>query len=636
MATKILHGQLTPLVLNQAAAVAPKYEVRFDSPPTSVKLHLEALGSDLMLTPDSSGKVFTTSVPVAALTTGLGPADVNRKFIGHLSVTTGTQTDIANVFGDVLTADIPAVTIHAVASDVQSTEHLVNIAWPSLADDFKDVFSHIGDITHKFFTHFDDEFDFIHLVFGKSYYANRGGFATRNAVQGIGMEMFDHNSTYGSAGRLTGMVVFPMPTFFDGIAPATFHEIGHRWLVGLKFPPLGQSNPHWPISDLAGDLMGYSDVNGQGLHFLYTLQPVGGGKYQLVPDTQPKVFSDLAQYVMGMRPAGQVGSHFVFDNQTQPLVDNGILSGPVTKVTVNDVIAHYGARSPDFADSQKRFRIATILVTKSALAPLDTMRLYDFLAARANANTPLAYTDGLTKDTALPFSTVTGGAGRLDARIKRHILIDSSRDGGVWWFPQAGPFTSMAPHQGKALADHLRSLGHTVQELPRPTTITPVLLADYDIVIRAVGMGSYSPSEIAAYDAWVQQGGGLLLLAEHHANDTLATHFGLQFKSITRGECMLSIFANHPITAGVAPIFYGAGSALISHPPSATVLGWLSLKTFVDLDGDGTKDPEESLKPAGLGVMPFGNGRIVFCGDTNLWETMPNPLLQNTLRWLST
>ncbi|TMQ24046.1 MAG: hypothetical protein E6J90_09210 [Deltaproteobacteria bacterium] len=617
--------------------MAPTLKVKFDAPPTSVSLHLDALGSNLALAP-AGPNLFSAVVPAAALTTGLGAADVNRKFIGHLQVTTGAQVDQYNMFGDVLTAAVPPVTVHPVAAGIQRSDHLVNLRWPSLADDFATVFTQIGAITQSFFAHFDDEYDFVHLVFERSYPSNRGGFATRNDVQGIGLPVFDQNATYGSAGRLTGIVVFPIPTLYDGVSPSTFHEIGHRWMVQLGFPPLQAATPHWPISDLAEDIMGYSIVvNGQpeGGQFNYTLSPLGNGNYQLIASSQPKTFSDLAQYLMGMRPAAQVGSHFVFDNQAQPLVAGGTLAGPVTPVSVNDVIAHYGPRVPDAAHAQKCFRVATVLVTRDALATGDEMRLYDFFASRCAATAPAAYTDGFIHGTALPFSTVTGGAGCLDPRIKRHVLVDASRDGGVWWFPQAGPFLPGAPHQGKALADHLRSLGHSVVELPRPTVITPALLADFNLVIRVAGNGAYAAPEIAAYDAWVNAGGGLLLLAEHHPGDGLASHFGLTWKGITRGQRMLSTFAPHPITVGVGPLFYGAGSGLVAHPPSASVIGRLSAGTFLDLNDDAIKEPGEPAAPAGLGVMRVGKGKIVFCGDSNLWEQVPQPLTRNTLHWFA-
>lgn len=633
----VLYTQLTPLVFNQSSPVAPTLKVKLDAPPTSVAVHIDALNLNIPFTPDASGTLFSGVIPVAAFN-GLTAADVNRIFLGHLNITVGAVTQPSNLFGDVLTPSIPAVTAHSVTADIQRTENLVNIHFPTLDDDFNTLSLHLGDITQAFYAHFDDIYDFVHIILERTYPQDRGGFATRNDVQGIGLPIINQDAGYGSAGRLTGMVLFPYPTFYDGMSPATFHEIGHRWMVQLHFPPFQEGLPHWPISDLAEDIMGYSVVvNGQheGSQFDYTLTPLGNGNYQLTPDNQPKVFSDLAQYLMGMRPANQVGTHIVFNNQLQPLAANGTLDGPVTNVGVNDVIAHFGARAPDFATSQKCFRVATILVSRDGLAAPDTLRLYDHFASRLSATSPQAYTDGFVQGTALPFSTVTGGAGCLHSRIKQHILIDSSRDGGVWWFPQTGPFVSTAPHQGKALANHLRSLGHTVTELPRPTTITSALLADEDIVIRIAGNGPYAAAEIAAYDAWVQSGGNLLLLAEHHANDALGLHFGLNFRGVTEGQRVLSTFAAHPITAGVGPIFYGAGSGVLSHPASATIIGRLSAGTFLDLNNDNVKEPGEPSAPAGLGVMPWGKGRIVFCGDSNLWEAVPQPLVKNTLSWFA-
>ncbi len=93
-----------------------------------MKLHLDALGSDVVLVPDASGERFTAVIPSAALLTGLGPADVNRKFIGHLLVTTGAEVGQHNIFGDVRTAGVPPVAVHGVAADVQFSDHLINIA----------------------------------------------------------------------------------------------------------------------------------------------------------------------------------------------------------------------------------------------------------------------------------------------------------------------------------------------------------------------------------------------------------------------------------------------------------------------------------------------------------------------------
>jgi hypothetical protein len=214
------------------------------------------------------------------------------------------------------------------------------------------------------------------------------------------------------------------------------------------------------------------------------------------------------------------------------------------------------------------------------------------------------------------------------------ILIDASRDGGVWWFPQAGTFDPSMAHQGKALADYLRSLGHKVDELPRPHAITPELLADYQLVIRAVGLGSYSSAEINAYTNYVQNGGRLLLLADHSATDALASSFGLQFEGKTCGENKLNNYVAHPITQGVGELSYIVGSALTSYPGTAQIIGRLSNLSYLDLNNNNIQDPGESSRPDVLGLMNLGSGRIVFCGDTNMWQSVPQPLTDNVLEWL--
>jgi len=94
------------------------------------------------------------------------------------------------------------------------------------------------------------------------------------------------------------------------------------------------------------------------------------------------------------------------------------------------------------------------------------------------------------------------------------VLVDASRDGGVWWFPQVAPFSGSDAHQGRALADFIRSLGYEVEELPRPFVITATLLHSYDIVIRANGFGTYTETEVSAYKDYVDRGGNLLIAAD--------------------------------------------------------------------------------------------------------------------------
>jgi hypothetical protein len=216
------------------------------------------------------------------------------------------------------------------------------------------------------------------------------------------------------------------------------------------------------------------------------------------------------------------------------------------------------------------------------------------------------------------------------------ILIDASRDGGVWWFPQIAPYRATAYHQGQALADSLRNSGYVVEELPRTLTITGTLLPSYDIVMRVTGFGTYTQPELSAYQAYVNDGGKLLLLGDHMMHlpaDGLALSFGIRFAGITRGENRITTFAPHRVTADVEPLIYGVGSGIVAQPPGATILARLSEGSYLDLNKNNVRDSTDTPAPAVLGVMPYGKGRIVFSGDTNLWEWIPQPLLGNVLAW---
>lgn len=211
-------------------------------------------------------------------------------------------------------------------------------------------------------------------------------------------------------------------------------------------------------------------------------------------------------------------------------------------------------------------------------------------------------------------------------RIGPTVLVDSSRDGGGWWFPQPfseGVFDPSLEHQGKALADYLRSQGMLVDELPRPHTITRELLKKYDLVVRPNKSqpASYSVDEIAAYSNFVKEGGQLVLLSDFTWDsggrpDTLAQHFGLYLEGNEFGYVL--DFAEHPITKNVSQIYYPAGSVLVEEPPPYTIeIGFIDQQTA-------------------MGILPFGFGQVFFMGDTYGVVFADQPLTENLFTYLLT
>jgi hypothetical protein len=216
------------------------------------------------------------------------------------------------------------------------------------------------------------------------------------------------------------------------------------------------------------------------------------------------------------------------------------------------------------------------------------------------------------------------------------ILIDASKDGGVWWYPQAGPFNSSEPHQGKVLADYFRSLGHEVDELGKDVTFFDFdLLNQYDIVFAIAAYGNYLTSELDAYVKYVSNGGILFIISDHHGEScNLPESFGLEFKGTNVGENAVTEFADHSITNGVTNIQYFAGSGLVSYPKEANIIGWLSNDTFIDLNGNNLPEEGEPFGAAVLGYLDFNDGVILFLGDTNGLEGVSQPFTDNYLSWL--
>ena len=136
--------------------------------------------------------------------------------------------------------------------------------------------------------------------------------------------------------------------------------------------------------------------------------------------------------------------------------------------------------------------------------------------------------------------------------ITNRVLIDGSKDGGVWWFPQAGIFDTSADHQGKAFAERLRSEGYLVDELGRDHLITEGLLEHYNIIIRANGFEPYQSSEVDAYRKAIERGITLVLLSDHKKyapDDPVENLLGIKFTGVVSGTIV--DFEDSPLTKNI-------------------------------------------------------------------------------------
>jgi hypothetical protein len=392
---------------------------------TSIKFAPSWSANELQLENRGAG-IYGITLNVADLVNGLASDDINRKFAGYLRVYNNATLDGQfNIFIDVLTPDIPEVIPVLLGADAQKSPHLFNMI--GTYDTSLDL------ITKKFYSYFSDDYDFIAIIYDESRFLNRYYIGIRNDVQNIGLSIFDNSGYYESKGTLQGIIWFPIPHYFDLAESGSIHEIGHRWINYLGITPLNLGQPHWPVSTLAKDIMGFSigGQGGEGGEFNFTITQVGEDQWKLVPYDNPKTFSDLSLYLMGLIPSNEVGNHIVFLNQSQSISAGAIWSGPVANINGAYIVGQLGERVPNHLNSQKKFRIATILLTKNELASAETMRLYDWFASRAELTTLTPVHSGFVKRISNPFYLATGGRATLASTILDNCTytISPSSDG---------------------------------------------------------------------------------------------------------------------------------------------------------------------------------------------------------------
>jgi len=332
-------------------------------------------------------------------------ANTNKVNVGSIMTNVGRY----NIFLEIANADVPNLTPQKINSFVQKTPHLVNISTQGsvVSPDYQ----MIAKYTQTFYQHFSDDYDFIAIIFpgyGEGSYHQD----VHQTVSGLGKYKLDISSSFGSAGKLQGINVFPNTLFFDGASVGYQRELGHQWMNFLNSRFL-DSSPGWPISDLANSVMGYSRTN---LSFQFNLIPQDVDSWKLVSRYDPPVFNDLELYLMGLQPISTVGEHFVFNNQVQTIAPNAIIHGPVTKYTANDIVAMMGARNPGYDVSSKKFRIATIIVSNQLLSNQE-MSYYDFMSARAELKEAVTVSEGFSFYLSKPFYLSTGGKGEITTSI---------------------------------------------------------------------------------------------------------------------------------------------------------------------------------------------------------------------------
>ncbi|MCB1303313.1 MAG: hypothetical protein KDK37_03520 [Leptospiraceae bacterium] len=227
------------------------------------------------------------------------------------------------------------------------------------------------------FSRFRDDFDYVvFLINDRNAAAGGWSRSVSQDVTGLGFSPFDNGALYGTSGNLNAVIYL---TTLGAITGGPFlHEIMHTW--GNYVLP-SESASHWGLSSAGGQLggwdpdtfqdLGYTNGNGKNVYqaskgesYHYFGVNANGG------NCMP--YSPIELYLMGLIPSSEVPDIKVAVNPEPEDFPNGIFAADsIDTVTIDDIIADHGLRTPGPSSSQKHFRVLTVILTPTALTNED-------------------------------------------------------------------------------------------------------------------------------------------------------------------------------------------------------------------------------------------------------------------------
>jgi hypothetical protein len=280
-------------------------------------------------------------------------------------------------------------------------------------------------LTRAFYRTHADVFDSIYVWTDFSYDNGLGvahSFNVRNDITGIGLKIFDRGADYGSPSRMSSIITMGNQNDWPsdpqehvvGLNSAisiVCHEQGHRWLAYVRFDAehdikddlLGRDNSHWSF---LVDTRTNSEGTFSSLMEGNSWRDNGNGTFSTT-ESAVNYFSPLDEYLMGLRPAEEVGNipYLATDAQLKFILRekspvSGFSMSAIRKAaTVAQIVEREGVRIPASADAPKAFRIAFILLTEQGSQ-----------ASNSTLNKMSRYSDALVRY----FSVATDRLGSLD------------------------------------------------------------------------------------------------------------------------------------------------------------------------------------------------------------------------------
>lgn len=413
-AVRVLSAELQPRVITQGVTDTVVIAVTLSAAPTAAAVQLRT--GPIIPLRRVSGNVYSAKLPASAVLFGYRSGDLHQA-AGVIEVNSGGESIEMPLMANVKDGTVPLSSFTTINPTMQASDHVVNIRVDAATPGAPVAAS----VIRSFYEQYPDDFQFLAVL--EAVQSDKAPFytAVQNNIRGIGASVFDNSGSYGSAGRLEGIIQFPVDAAFDAARTDNIHELAHRWLNHLSHPFVSSARPHWPMSTLAYGIMGLASSTPSAWDvFPFDLVNQPDGTYLVRGADTPRSFNDLELYLLGLLPADSVQPHLVFadQNQRQQLRNNGVLRGRVDTLTIARVVAQAGARIPTAATARRDFRMATIVISRNGLLSRDELAFFDHVTARGEARVMLAYSSGFTRANTLPFYLATGQRATLTTRLR--------------------------------------------------------------------------------------------------------------------------------------------------------------------------------------------------------------------------
>jgi hypothetical protein len=280
----------------------------------------------------------------------------------------------------VLRTDIPAVETVFLTSNVLVSAHLINIQttnrWTQKG--IRLGYS-LQDVTKPIYTVLPDAFD-LFTFFSADHLENVNRYASENYFAGLhqllrvnytgtGLATFNNSSPYGSAGRLLGWNILDAATRGVDANNAT-HELVHQWASFTDTSlDLSKGDGHYVSTCSADSLVG-------GEHWIDN----GNGTYIRDCDELfygPTNAPPLDKYMMGLIAGSAVPPVRITTNRPPC---GGIITNVIKTVTIANIQAVHGVRTPTPSGAQKSFSLGFVAETYARLLNATEMTFYETLA----------------------------------------------------------------------------------------------------------------------------------------------------------------------------------------------------------------------------------------------------------------